>query len=157
MRLSKVFDSVKKLLTYHCATGLEPIKAFWDIDRLLPIQIRRLRNQHVHFEQTLRLLLSQIVNSDEVEELIAAPNSDICRTPEVQESLEQHLQESYNAYQDTVGHIEEIMKKIARDFKMDHSERVRDSNTSTLRDIGLVSWPRKRIYVSDIPQLPGGL
>jgi hypothetical protein len=26
----------------HYNDGLEPIKAFWDIDRLLPIQIRRL-------------------------------------------------------------------------------------------------------------------
>lgn len=110
----------------HYNNGLDPIKAFWDIDRLLPIQIRRLRNQHVHFEQTLRILLAQIVNADEVEDMIAAPNSDIWKTPEMQERLEQLLQESYNAYQDTIIHIEEIMKKIAKDFKIDHSERVRE-------------------------------
>ena len=111
----------------HYSDGLEPIKAFWEIDRLLPIQIRRLRNQHVHFEQTLRILLSQIVDADEVEEMIAAPNSDVWKTPEMQARLEQQLQESYNAYQDTVSHMEDIMKSIAKDFKMDHSQRVRKS------------------------------
>lgn len=72
----------------HYNDGLEPIKAFWDIDRLLPIQIRRLRNQHVHYEQTLRILLAQIVDRNEVEEMIAAPNSDIWKTPDMQERLE---------------------------------------------------------------------
>lgn len=109
----------------HYNDGLEPIKAFWDIDRQLPIQIRRLRNQHVHFEQTLRILLAQIVEADEVEEMIAAPNSGIWKTVEMLERLESRLQESCNAYQDTVDHMEEIMKRIAKDFKMDHSERVR--------------------------------
>lgn len=108
----------------HYNDSLDPLKAFWDIDRLLPIQIRRLRNQHVHFEQTLRILLAQIVDADEVEDMIAAPNSDIWKTPEMQQKLELLLQESYNAYQDTVSHMEEVMKKIAKDFKMDHSERV---------------------------------
>lgn len=112
----------------HYHDGLEPIKAFWDIDQLLPIQIRRLRNQHVHFEQTLRILLAQIVDANEVEDMVAAPNSDFWKTPEMQERLELLLQESYNAYQDTISHMEEIMKKIAKDFKIDHSERVRKSS-----------------------------
>ncbi|KAI9764814.1 MAG: hypothetical protein M1839_005706 [Geoglossum umbratile] len=116
----------------HYNDGLEPIKAFWDIDHQLPIQIRRLRNQHVHFEQTLRILLAQLVEADEVEEMIAAPNSGIWKTVEIQERLERRLQESYNAYQDTVNHMEEIMKRIAKDFRIDHSERANRSNLEAL-------------------------
>jgi hypothetical protein len=109
----------------HYNEGLEPIKAFWEIDRQLPVQIRRLRNQHVHYEQTLRLLLADVVEIDELEEMLATPHSNIWRTAEIQERLERRLQESYNAYQDTVDHMEDIMKRIAKDFKIDHSERVR--------------------------------
>jgi hypothetical protein len=60
-----------------------------------------------------------------VEDMVAAPNGDIWKTSDMQERLELHLQESYKAYQDTVNHMEKIMKKTAKDFRMDHSERVR--------------------------------
>lgn len=74
------------------------------------------------------------MDTDEVEDMVAAPNGDLWRMPEMQERLELHLQESYNAYQDTISHMEEIMKRIAKDFKMDHSERVRKPQAIFLRD-----------------------
>jgi hypothetical protein len=49
----------------HYSNSLELIKAFFEYDSQLPIRIRKLRNQHVHYQQTLRLLLCPIVDPDQ--------------------------------------------------------------------------------------------
>ena len=108
----------------HYNEGLEPIKAFWEFDYQLPLHIRKLRNQHVHYEQTLRLLLSPIAEAHKVGEMIEAPNGNLWRDPQMQKKLEDRLQESYEAYHETVVHMEELMKRLARDLKIDGNERV---------------------------------
>jgi hypothetical protein len=95
----------------HYNDSLDPIKAFWEYDCQFPIQIRRLCNQHIHYEQTLRLLVAPIADSDRVATMIINPNGDFWTSNEMQIRLEERLQESYHVYHETINHMEEIMKR----------------------------------------------
>jgi hypothetical protein len=108
----------------HYNDGLDPIKAFYNFDTQLPTHIRKLRNQHVHYEQTMRLLLSPIAEAEDIGDMISVPNGDCWRNSDIQRRLEDRLQESYEAYVETINHMEDIMKQLAKDLKIDHSERV---------------------------------
>jgi len=75
----------------HYESGLEPFKAFWNMNGQLPIHIRKLRNQHVHSEQTLRLLLVPVTEADEISEMIDHPNGELWKLPDMQARLERRL------------------------------------------------------------------
>lgn len=104
--------------------GLDPIRAFLEFDSELPNQIRKLRDQHINYNLTMKLLLSSIADSEEVDEMISDPGGDCWKDRNMQKRLEERLDESYQAYLDTIKHIEEIMKTIAKDLKIDQSDRV---------------------------------
>lgn len=109
----------------HYSEGLDPMRAFFEFDSQWPVQIRKLRDQHINYNLTLKLLLSSIAEPDEVEEMIADPGGSRWKDNSMQRRLEERLDESYSAYLDTIKRIEEIMKEIAKDLKVDQSERVR--------------------------------
>ena len=103
--------------------GLDPIRAFLEFDSELPNQIRKLRDQHIIYNLTIRALLESIVESEDIEEMISNPGGASWNYGAMQEMLEERLGESYQAYFDTIKHMEEIMKAIAKDLKIDQSER----------------------------------
>ncbi|KAF2738523.1 hypothetical protein EJ04DRAFT_585903 [Polyplosphaeria fusca] len=101
--------------------GLDPIKSFMRWEKELPKCIRKLRNQHVHFEQNMRLLLEPITTDYELAEMLSDPNGQYWKDGEMSEKLRERLQESYHAYQGTIGDIERIMKKIASKLDLDRA------------------------------------
>lgn len=105
--------------------GLDPIKAFMRWERELPQFIRKLRNQHVHYEQTLRLLLAPITSEFELAEMITQPNGPLWKAEIMAGRLQDKLAESYQAYQNTIVDIEKIMKKIASKLDLDRASDVR--------------------------------
>ncbi|KAE9374642.1 hypothetical protein N431DRAFT_464877 [Stipitochalara longipes BDJ] len=93
--------------------GLEPIRAFLDFNNQLPAQIHRLTCQHVQYQLTLSVLLSQIVDDREtLDEMLASPFGDSWNV--VKEKLRGRLRESYSAYERTVGRMEELMKLLGK-------------------------------------------
>ncbi|OCK75824.1 hypothetical protein K432DRAFT_161307 [Lepidopterella palustris CBS 459.81] len=104
--------------------GLDPIKAFCRWERELPQFIRKLRNQHVHYEQTLRLLLAPITTEFELAEMITKPDGPLWKNETMTEKLKEKLEESYQAYQGTITDIERIMKKIASKLDLDRASDV---------------------------------
>lgn len=90
----------------------------------MPIQIKKLWNQQVHYEQTLWLLLFPTADPDQVAAMIADPNGKLWTQNEMQTRLEERFQESYHAYHETITNMEEIMKPLAKDLKIDDCERV---------------------------------
>ncbi|OCL10028.1 hypothetical protein AOQ84DRAFT_290086 [Glonium stellatum] len=104
--------------------GLDPIKAFMRWERELPQFIRKLRNQHVHYEQTLRLLLAPITSEFELAEMISEPNGSLWKNKKIAGRLQDKLEESYEAYQSTIIDIEKIMKKIASKLDLDRASDV---------------------------------
>jgi hypothetical protein len=94
-------------------------------EKELPKFIRKLRNQHVHFEQNMRLLLEPITTDFELSEMLSEPNGHYWRDGgEVSHRLKERLEESFHAYQGTIGDIERIMKKIASKLDLDRATEV---------------------------------
>lgn len=104
--------------------GLDPVKAFVKWENYLPQYIRKLRNQHVHYEQTLRLLLAPITTEYELAEMIAEPHGDLWRDPTMAEKLRYKLDESYDAYHHTIKDIEKIMTTIAEKLDLERATSV---------------------------------
>jgi hypothetical protein len=89
--------------------------------------IRKLRNQHVHYAQTIRLLFEPITSEQELAEMMSNPgSSDLWKGHIMTRKLQQRLQESFDAYQDTIVDIERITKKIASKLDLDRATEVRD-------------------------------
>ena len=61
----------------HYNDGINPLKAAVRWDSQLPRLIRKIRNQHVHYEQTLMQLLGPLVAENQLAEMVARPNGDL--------------------------------------------------------------------------------
>jgi excinuclease UvrABC helicase subunit UvrB len=105
--------------------GLDPVKSFIRWERELPQFIRKLRNQHVHFAQTTRLLLEPITTEFELAEMLSEPSGKLWKDDDMTGKLKDKLQESYHAYQSTITDIERIMKKIASKLDLERATEVR--------------------------------
>lgn len=107
--------------------GLDPIKSFMRWERELPQFIRKLRNQHVHYAQTIRILLEPITSEVELAEMLADPGASqaLWKSKEMAIKLQDRLQESYQAYQSTIADIERITKSIASKLDLDRAKEVR--------------------------------
>ncbi|OBT75923.1 hypothetical protein VF21_05771 [Pseudogymnoascus sp. 05NY08] len=119
--------------------GLDPIRAFLEFDSEWPNQIRKLRDQHINYNLTMKGLLLSIADGEDVEEMISDPGGACWKDIGMQERLEERLDEAYQAYLDAIKHIEEIMKTIAKDLKIDHSDRTTRADLQSL----LMKAPRK--------------
>jgi predicted exporter len=105
--------------------GLDPIKSFVRWERELPQFIRKLRNQHVHYAQTIRILFEPITSDVELAEMMSNPGSaQLWKGKDIAFKLEERLQESYQAYQGTIVDIERITKKIASKLDLDRATEV---------------------------------
>ena len=94
-------------------------------ERELPALIRKLRNQHVHYAQTIRILLEPITDEFELAELLQEPNGQLWKGKAMAKKLSDRLGESYNAYKSTIGDIERIAKKIASKLDLERATEVR--------------------------------
>ncbi|KAJ4989341.1 hypothetical protein SVAN01_05066 [Stagonosporopsis vannaccii] len=102
--------------------GLDPIKSFMRWDKELPQCIRKLRNQHVHYAQTIRILLEPMSSAEELAEMMMHPGeSTLWKNKDMALRLQDRLQESYHAYQGTIADIERITKQIASKLDLDRA------------------------------------
>lgn len=105
--------------------GLDPVKSFMRWERELPQILRKLRIQHVHYAQTIRILLEPITDEFELAELLQEPNGKLWKSNIMAKRLGERLAESYHAYQSTMVDIERITKKIASKLDLDRAAEVR--------------------------------
>jgi len=120
--------------------GLEPIRSFMRWDKELPQCIRKLRNQHVHYSQTIRILLEPITTDVELAEMMSDPgSSQLWKGKGMALKLQDRLQESYHAYQSTIGDIERITKQIASKLDLDRANQVRFQD--------LYGWEEQGIFM----------
>lgn len=129
--MSRAFASCTLPSTDACAgiesynEGLDPIKSFMRWDKELPQCIRKLRNQHVHYAQTMRILLEPITAELELAEMMTDPGSSrLWKDKHMAVKLQERLQESYHAYQGTIADIERITKQIASKLDLDRANEV---------------------------------
>lgn len=95
-------------------------------DKELPQCIRKLRNQHVHYAQTIRILLEPMSSAEELAEMMMHPGeSTLWKNKDMASRLQDRLQESYHAYQGTIADIERITKQIASKLDLDRANEVR--------------------------------
>ncbi|KAL1650588.1 hypothetical protein SLS61_005837 [Didymella pomorum] len=120
--------------------GLDPIKSFMRWDKELPQCIRKLRNQHVHYAQTIRILLEPITAEVELAEMMTDPGSSrLWKDSQMAEKLQDRLQESYHAYQGTIADIERITRQIASKLDLDRANELKRNDLEAL----LVANPKK--------------
>ncbi|KAH6622380.1 hypothetical protein C7974DRAFT_415030 [Boeremia exigua] len=113
--------------------GLDPIKSFMRWDKELPQCIRKLRNQHVHYEQTIRILLEPITAESEFAELMTDPGrSQLWKDKDMTLRLKDRLQESYHAYQGTIVDIERITRQIASKLDLDRANELKRNDLEAL-------------------------
>ncbi|KFY74189.1 hypothetical protein V499_05775 [Pseudogymnoascus sp. VKM F-103] len=119
--------------------GLDPVRAFFEFDSEWPNQIRKLRDQHINYNLTMKGLLLSVADGEDVDEMISDPGGACWKNIGMQIRLEERLDEAYQAYLDAIKHIEEIMKTIAKDLKIDHGDRTTRADLQSL----LMKAPRK--------------
>ncbi|KAJ8118279.1 hypothetical protein OPT61_g723 [Boeremia exigua] len=120
--------------------GLDPIKSFMRWDKELPQCIRKLRNQHVHYAQTIRILLEPMTATTELNEMMTEPGmSQLWKDKDMALRLQDRLQESYHAYQGTIADIERITKQIASKLDLDRADELKRNDLEAL----LAANPRK--------------
>lgn len=106
-------------------------------DKELPQCIRKLRSQHVHLAQTIRILLEPITSDVELANMMLNPgSSQLWKDERMASKLQDRLQESYHAYQGTIADIERITKQIASKLDLDRAKEV------------CISYPASEIRVS---------
>jgi mevalonate kinase len=106
-------------------------------ERELPQFIRKLRNEHVHYAQTMRMLLEPITTDLELAEMLAEPGGQRWKEQEMVSKLQERLQESYQAYQSTIADIERITKKIASKLDLDRAVEVGAALAASMTLLGL--------------------
>jgi hypothetical protein len=106
--------------------GLDPIKAFYSWERQLPHYINKLRLQHVHYEQTIRLLFSSITTERQFDSMLADPLG-AWQDEELASKLQHKLDEAYGAYETTIANIQKIMVKIAGKLDLERASSVRST------------------------------
>ena len=104
--------------------GLDPVKSFLRWEKELPALIRKLRNQHVHYAQTIRILIEPITTEFELAEMLSG-SSTLWKDKAMEVKLQEKLQDSYFAYQSTISDIERITKRIASKLDLDRASEVR--------------------------------
>lgn len=110
----------------YYSESLDTARSIMRWDRELPQFIRKLRNQHVHYAQTIRILFEPITSDVELEELMTDPGSQqIWKSEEIASRLQERLQESFVAYQHTISEIEKITKAIALKLDLDRAKEVK--------------------------------
>ncbi|KAF2823768.1 hypothetical protein CC86DRAFT_408790 [Ophiobolus disseminans] len=120
--------------------GLDPIKSFARWRSELPQVIRKLRNQHVHYAQTIRILFEPITSDIELAEMMANPGSaELWKGTVMAGKLQERLQESYQAYQGTIMDIERITKKIASKLDLERATELSRNDLEAL----LAANPKK--------------
>lgn len=73
----------------------------------------------------MRILLEPITSDVELAEMMAGPGSaKLWKGTYMVEKLQGRLQDSYQAYQGTIGDIERITKKIASKLDLDRANEV---------------------------------
>ena len=110
-------------------------------DKELPQCIRKLRNQHVHYAQTIRILLEPITAEVELAEMMTDPgSSQLWKDNQMAMKLQDRLQESYHAYQGTIADIERITRQIASKLDLDRANEVREETllTSIVIELSLI-------------------
>src|ERR1700761_7732914 len=103
--------------------SLDPLKAFYRWERELPHFIHKLRQQHVHFEQTLRILFAPITTDTKLAQMIADPIG-AWKDEEVAENLRYKLDEAFRAYESTIEDMGKIMVKIASKLDLERASSV---------------------------------
>ena len=106
------------------------MKSFVRWERELPQLIRNLRAQHVDYAQTIRLLLEPITTEFELAELLQDPNGQLWKGSTMAKRLKDRLGDAYGAYQNAIGEIERITKKIASKLDLDRAAEVCTSQGS---------------------------
>ena len=104
--------------------SLDPVKSFIRWERELPAFIRKLRNQEVHYQQTLRLLLEPVTSPEDLAEMIRDPLSTCWKDEGITESLQDRLGDSFVAYQDIIRDVDRIMRAIASKLDLEKDTRV---------------------------------
>ncbi|KAH7348034.1 hypothetical protein BKA66DRAFT_447496 [Pyrenochaeta sp. MPI-SDFR-AT-0127] len=121
--------------------GLDPIKSFVRWENELPKLIRKLRNQHVHYAQTIRILFEPITSDTELAELLTdfGSSQKLWASEELANKLQDKLQESYQAYQSTIADIERLAVKIASKLDLDRATKLSRNDLEAI----LVANPKK--------------
>ncbi|KAL5121729.1 hypothetical protein ACEQ8H_000416 [Pleosporales sp. CAS-2024a] len=105
--------------------GLDPIKSFMRWEHELPKFIRKLTTQHIHYDQTIRVLIAAITTDEEFSDMMANPGSgQLWKDRGLAGKLQERLQESYEEYQRTIVDIERITKKIASKLDLDRAKEL---------------------------------
>ncbi|KAL6708129.1 hypothetical protein ACN47E_003313 [Coniothyrium glycines] len=121
--------------------GLDPIKSFVRWERELPQFIRKLRNQHVHYAQTIRILLEPITSEVELAEMLSDPRTsqELWKSKNMVQKLQDKLQDSFQAYQSTISDIERIAIKIASKLDLDRAKELTRNDLEAI----VVANPKK--------------
>lgn len=109
--------------------SLDPLRAFYRWERELPHFIHKLRQQHVHFEQTLRILFSPITTESQLARMIVDPIG-AWNDEQLASDLKRKLDDAYEAYEATIADIETIMIKISSKLDLERAQQVGQLSTS---------------------------
>jgi hypothetical protein len=108
----------------HYEDFVEPTVAFFKWKGQLSKVTRRLLMGHTAYEQSVRLLLKQVVNNEDLVDMIDYPQSDYWKSDCLVKDLREKLGSAYQPTFSTIQEIADIMVSVAASLNIDGSDKV---------------------------------
>ena len=100
----------------HCLEGVHKGKRWWRIHLQLKDYKMRLQSQRVIYQNTLELLLVDIVQADDIAAMLAEPGGDVWKKAEYDPLLHRRLDGAYDTFFENLDFmlttLSEIEKKL---------------------------------------------
>ena len=108
----------------HYAKGVNTAKRYWRFKTELRSLILQISTERGIFVNTLEQLLTGIVRTEHMAELISDSQSDTWRTSDVDKKLRDRLRDAYDIYLDNMKGMEASLKMIGEKLALDHNGKV---------------------------------
>lgn len=103
----------------HYESNLDRIRAFWKWEDELAKAIRELWIQHSSYELTLRNLLRDVANLEEIDEMMGDFRHELWSSQALADNLKMKLHVAYGVYVHTIREMESYMIKLASHLDID--------------------------------------
>jgi hypothetical protein len=108
----------------HYAKGVNTAKRYWRFKTELRSLILQISTERGIFVNTLEQLLTGIVRTEHMAELISDSQSDTWRTSDVDKKLRDRLRDAYDVYLDNMKGMEVALKMIGEKLALDPNGKV---------------------------------
>ncbi len=110
----------------HYADGINTAKRFWRYKSEIRSLILQINTERSIFINTIEQLLTGVVETKQLAELISCPAGQVWREAGVEENLKNRLRGAYEIYLENVRSMEKALRVMMQKLALDANGKVRE-------------------------------